>query len=267
MQSVEQEHLPAEQAVRVENAVFAYGPQGPNVLDRTNLAVPRGEYTVLLGRSGTGKSTLLRLINGFVRPQSGTVYIQDQPIKYSARELRTVRTNIGVIYQQHNLVGRLTAARNVMTGMLASIPLGRALTGVFTQRERDFANQLLAEVGLEGFGSTRADQLSGGQKQRVAIARALAQNPQILLADEPVASLDPITAGEILALLDRIRKDRGITVVVSLHQIDFARQFGDRIVALANGKVVVDTPSSQLSDDHLAVIYPANSRQRGKADS
>ncbi|MCT1685228.1 phosphonate ABC transporter ATP-binding protein [Corynebacterium appendicis] len=245
-------------AVQVSEAVFAYDTKGSTVLNGVNLDIAPGEFAVLLGRSGTGKSTLLRLMNGFVRPQRGAVSIEGKRLGYSSKELRTVRKNIGVIYQQHNLVGRLSVTKNVMSGMLANIPLGRALLGIFNEREKNLSDQLLAEVGLKGFGTTRADQLSGGQKQRVAIARALAQDPQILLADEPVASLDPITAREILSLLDRIRNNRGITVVITLHQIELAREFGDRIIALADGEIVVATPSSELSDEHLAAIYPSS---------
>lgn len=251
--------IQAEPTVQISSACFAYTANAPKVINGVNLEISPGEFSVLLGRSGTGKSTLLRMINGFVRPQTGTVSIEGEPLEYSSAKLRKTRKRIGVIYQQHNLVGRLSSSRNVLTGMLANIPLGRAMIGAFTESERALAEQLLTEVGLEGFGTTRADQLSGGQKQRVAIARALAQNPQILLADEPVASLDPITAEEILTLLDKIRNDRGITVIVSLHQLELAKKYGDRIVALANGRVVVDTPPSLLSDEHLETIYSTDS--------
>lgn len=243
-------------AVITSDLCFRYSDTTPEVLSGVDLSIAPREFFVLLGRSGTGKSTLLRTINGFCTPNRGEVRVHDRLVENKAKRLRTLRRQIGVIYQSHNLVGRLTASQNVITGMLAEIPLPRAMFGLFAEAEYAEASRLLGEVGLGGFEDIRVDQLSGGQKQRVAIARALAQNPSLILADEPVASLDPMTARGILGLLDTIRREKGITMIVSLHQLDLAREFGSRVVALSEGRVVVDRPACALTDAEIESIYP-----------
>lgn len=247
------------QAISFQNVHQRYPGAEQSVLNGVDLEIPKRDFCVILGRSGMGKSTLLRCINGFVRPYEGTVSVDGEPVIADSAVLRRVRRRTGFIFQGYNLVSRLTVLQNVLCGMLPSTPVLRALPGIFTRAQRERAFELLEIVGLAEHAGKRADQLSGGQKQRVGIARALAQDPEILLADEPVASLDPVSSEEILGLLKQINRQEGLTVVVSLHQIDYARRFGDRIIALQEGKVAVDTPASLLSDAQIDHIYGVSS--------
>jgi phosphonate transport system ATP-binding protein len=213
-----------------------------------------GSFSVLLGPSGAGKSTLLRCMNHLVTPASGLVEVAGiGPLNSSAR-IRAHRRRTGMIFQQHQLIGRHTALRNALLGTVASTGV---LQGFLRSSRPDTYRALAAldRVGLLGKAMVRADRLSGGEQQRVGIARALTQEPDIVLADEPVASLDPETAVTVLSLLREICRQDGITVVVSLHQVDLARRFADRIVGLSAGRVVVDEPPSRLDAEQIAQIY------------
>lgn len=245
----------AGSAISFDAVQLRYPGAETAVLNGIELEIPRAEFCVILGRSGTGKSTLLRCINGFVQPQGGTVTVNGERVAAGSAALKRVRGSTAFIFQGYNLVHRLTVMQNVLCGMLRSLPRYRALLGIFTRAERERAFELLELVGLAEQAGKRADQLSGGQKQRVGIARALAQRPEIILADEPVASLDPVTSREILTLLRQINERDGITVVVSLHQIEYAREFGERVIALQGGRVVVDTDGAHLDDAQIARIY------------
>lgn len=232
--------------VRFGNGVVALG--------RVDLQFAPGAFTVLLGPSGAGKSTLLRCLNGLVTPSEGQVLGPDgTPI---ARRLRAHRRETGMVFQQHQLIGRLSAMENVLIGLLGQRSGWRALMPA-SRAERERALDALERVGLLDRALTRADALSGGQQQRVGIARALVQRPRLMLADEPVASLDPVTAARVLDLLARICREDGITAIVSLHQLDFARAYADRIIALAAGSVVFDGPPARLAEDDIARIYGA----------
>ncbi|GLY12895.1 phosphonate ABC transporter ATP-binding protein [Pseudobacillus badius] len=243
------------QAIQVKNVTHAYKENSKPVLDQVNFHVDKGEFCTILGRSGAGKSTFLRTMNGFIYPQQGEIFIEGQKLVYRARELRKIRNKVAMVFQHYNLVNRLSVLENVLCGMLHEIPFGRGLIGVFTEEEKKFAMVQLEKVGLADFAHKRADQLSGGQKQRVGIARALAQKPEIILADEPVASLDPITALEIMEILKEINGRENITIIVSLHQINLSREFGKRIIGFSNGKIVVDKTEAQLTDFDLKKIY------------
>lgn len=245
-------------AITFRDVEHRYPGAERSVLNGVNLEIPVGDFCVILGRSGMGKSTLLRCINGFVQPQSGTVEVLGSPVLGDHGALRQARRNVGFIFQGYNLVNRLTVLQNVMCGILGGMPGYRAVTGAFSRAERERAFELLEVVGLAEHATKRADRLSGGQKQRVGIARALAQNPAVLLADEPVASLDPVTSEEILGLLQEINRRDNITVLISLHQVDYARSFGERIIALQDGRLAIDTPAAKLSDDQIARIYQNN---------
>ena len=233
--------------VRYSNRVTA--------LENASAVFPRGQFIVLLGPSGAGKSTMLRCLNGLVRPTSGTVRCEREgDILASSAALRRHRQRTGMIFQQHHLIGRLTALQNVLMGRLAfhgtfrsMLPLPRA--------DRLVAIEALDRVGLGDRALHRADQLSGGQQQRVGIARALAQRPSAVLADEPVASLDPATADKVLTLLHRICREDGITAVVSLHQVELARRYGDRIYGLADGRVVFNGTGETLDGAALDRVY------------
>jgi phosphonate transport system ATP-binding protein len=242
--------------LQLHNVAMTY-PNGMMAVLPASIAVPKGQFLVLLGPSGAGKSTLLRCLNGLVKPTQGDVIVDGLgSIFGDRRTLREHRKRTGMIFQQHHLIGRLTALQNVMLGRISAhgalrtmFPLPRA--------DRLLALQSLERVGLLDRALDRADELSGGQQQRIGIARAMAQQPQIVLADEPVASLDPATAERMLADLHRICREDGITAIVSLHQIELARRFADRVIGLASGRIVFDGPTSQLGQTILDQIYLA----------
>lgn len=229
-------------------------PGGHRALHPTSLDVRPGEFLVLLGPSGAGKSTLMRALNALVPPTEGTVWFDGLGEARSRSTLRQLRTRAAMVFQQHQLIGRLTALDNVLTGRLGLhsglrtlLPLPRA--------DRLIALQALEHVGLVEHALHRCDQLSGGQQQRVGIARALAQQPRVMIADEPVASLDPATAQRVLALIHRVCRSAGIAAVVSLHQVDLARRYADRIVALTAGRVVFDDVPAALDCAALTRVY------------
>jgi phosphonate transport system ATP-binding protein len=220
-------------------------PGGTRAIDGVSLTVPTGQFCVLLGSSGAGKSTLLRAVNGLTVIDAGEVRVGDLTVE--RRTLRDVRPRVGMVHQQFNLVARLTVLDNVLAGALPSIPLWRTMLRCFPIDLRRKACALLAEVGLgEEHLYRRASALSGGQQQRVAIARALMLDPPVLLADEPVASLDPTTSASIMELLRQTGRARGMTVLCSLHQVDLAVKYADRIVAMSKGQVVFDGPPDVL---------------------
>ena len=232
-------------------------PGGVVALQSTQLEVAQGEFLVLLGASGAGKSTLLRCLNGLVRPTDGEVLARDVPGGVlKARHLREHRRQCGMVFQQHHLIGRQTVLANVLMGALARHHPLRTLWP-WSRNEQLRALDVLDRVGLLDKALARADTLSGGQQQRVGIARALMQSPTLLLADEPVASLDPATAESVMNLLHRICKADRLTAVVSLHQVPLARRFADRIVGLRGGRVVFDGVPDALTAQREAQLYAA----------
>ncbi|MFF1879504.1 phosphonate ABC transporter ATP-binding protein [Leifsonia sp. NPDC058230] len=225
-------------------------------LDGVSLTVGRGEIVVLLGLSGSGKSTLLRHLDGLETPTSGEVEVLGQSVaQLKQRPLRALRSRVGFIFQQFELVGPLTVLENVLTGSLATLRGPRLGVFSYPASLRKRAIQHLDRVGLAEKAYQRADTLSGGQQQRVAIARALMQEPEVLLADEPVASLDPESSEQVMALIREIALDNGLTVICSLHQVDLALSWGDRIVGLRHGRVVLDTPTADLDKQQVMEIY------------
>ena len=224
-------------------------------LTDVNFQVNRGEFVVVLGPSGAGKSTLLRCINRLVLPTKGQVYVNGSEMTDARRELRRARREIGMVFQQFNLVMRLSVMMNVLSGRLSYHSTWRSLFYSFTREDRAIALECLEMVALGHKAFQRADTLSGGEQQRVGIARALAQRPQIILADEPVASLDPKIARQVLHYLKDISKRLGISVICNLHQIDFAREYAERIVGLSQGKLVFDGLPNALTADILEKIY------------
>ncbi len=222
-----------------------------NALDGISFDVKKGDFVILLGLSGSGKSTLLRCINRLVEPTSGNVLYEGKPVtELSATQLRRHRRNIAMIFQQFNLVKNLTVLTNVLTGRLGA----HGVLSAFTPQEHEQALACLKRVGLQDFAKRRVKQLSGGQQQRVAIARALMQNPTVILADEPVASLDPATADSIMQYLGEINND-GITVLCSLHFLSLARRYGNRVIALKDGLKVFEGIPHEIDNERFKQIY------------
>lgn len=239
--------------IRLRDVAVVY-PNGVQALNRLSLDIGTGAITVLLGPSGAGKSTLLRSLNLLVHPSSGQVSGKDAKPLESPSEIRAHRCRTAMVFQQHQLIGRLTTLQNVLMSRLGRYSFWRTLLP-FPEHDRRLAIACLERVGLFEKLFVRCDNLSGGQQQRVGIARALAQQPDMILADEPVASLDPNSAHRVLSLLRQVCHQDGIPVVISLHQLDYAREFADRIIGLAGGRVVFDGPPGELDDVALAAIY------------
>ena len=251
--------------IRIEGLSKHYG--SVQALQHVDLTVERGEFLVILGASGAGKSTLLRCINRLAEPTTGSVWVDGQMCTSNRAGLRAVRRDVAMIFQHYNVVPRLSVLKNVLTGRLGRMPALASWIQLFPQQDISIARQCLRRVELDEKADSRTDKLSGGQKQRVGIARALAQQPKVILADEPVASLDPKTSRTILNYLRQTSQQDGITVVCNLHQVDYAREFGSRIVGVAGGRIVFDGPPSELDDQALARIYPSGVEQGETADS
>ena len=237
-----------------------FGAKGRRALDRVSLDVARGEMIALIGPSGSGKSTLLRSISGLapIDADEGRIDAFGAGVQAKGRisdKVREARIRIGFIFQQFNLVGRLSLFSNVALGSLGRINKTRGLLGLWPAETKTAVMAALARVGVADYAAQRANTLSGGQQQRGAIARALVQRAKIILADEPVASLDPVSARRVMDILRDLNKDDGLTVVVTLHQVDYALRYCDRVVALKAGKVVYDGPASGLERKQLIDIY------------
>ncbi len=218
--------------------------------------MPRGQFLCVIGPSGSGKSTLLRCLNRLLDPTSGRVLLDGQDLtRLRGAELRKARRRMGMIFQQFNLVRRSTVLRNVLTGRLGYQEGWRTLVPSYSQADRLLAWHSLARLEIAEKASVRADNLSGGQQQRVAIARALTQQPEIMLADEPIASLDPETAVVVLDYLRDINRSDGITLLCSIHHYELAKRYADRIVAMRRGQVVYDGAPDKLDDAAYRTIY------------
>ncbi|MCK0195297.1 phosphonate ABC transporter ATP-binding protein [Ancylobacter sp. 6x-1] len=221
--------------------------RGHVAVEDISFRVAPGEFLAVLGPSGAGKTTLFRCMTGLLGPDSGTVRVDGEEVHGVAGR---ARRRVAVVFQQFNLVDRLTALDNVLAGRLGHMPAWRAWARCFERSDRLLALDCLDQVGLLEKATQRADSLSGGQQQRVAIARALAQKPSIIIADEPVASLDPQTSAGVLELLRHIARSERVSVVCSLHQVTLARRFADRVVGLVDGRLVVDVPAHRF-DEHI----------------
>ena len=246
--------------IRTDNLEVVY-QNGTRALSPCSLSFAPGAFTVLLGASGAGKSTLLRSLNYLVVPTGGRVVSESGDL-HNRHHLRAHRRRTGMVFQQHQLIGRASVLSNVLTGRLGYHSGLRTLLPP-TRAEKKLALEAIERVGLIDYALRRADQLSGGQQQRVGIARAMVQQPSLVLADEPVASLDPASADRVLSLLHGICKSDGITAIVSLHQLDFARRYADRIVALAQGGIVFDGPPNKLGQAEVAKIYGTTATDAG----
>ena len=252
-------------AISVDRLSKTFGRN--KALDDVSIEVANGEMIALIGASGSGKSTLIRHIAGLVASDKDSccrVQVFGQTVQNGGRitaEARALRSRIGVIFQQFNLVGRLGLLTNVVIGVLGRIPKWRGTLGLFTRDEKMLAMEALSRVGMDRYAGQRASTLSGGQQQRAAIARALVQQAEVLLADEPIASLDPESARRVMDALATINAEDKITVVVSLHQVAYAKKYCARTIALRDGKVVFDGPSTRLTTDFLRELYGADSEE------
>ena len=241
--------------IRFEDVSVTYRG-GVQALRGLDLTIGDGEFVVIVGLSGAGKSTLLRALNGLVPATGGSItFGATEVVGASAAELRALRSQIGKIFQTFNLVNRTSVLNNVLMGRLGSVPVWRSTLGLWPADDRERALQALERVGIVEKAYVRASNLSGGQQQRVGIARALVQEPSVMLADEPVASLDPVTSRQVMGDLQRINRDLGITTIVNLHYLDLAQEFGSRLVGLRDGKLVFDGDIADVDDDTFMEIY------------
>jgi phosphonate transport system ATP-binding protein len=242
-------------AIKIEHLVKTF-PDGTRALRDISFEVKPGEFMVIIGLSGSGKSTLMRCINRMIEPTSGKILVDGVDITtLSSEEMRRLRRSMGMIFQQFNLVKRSSVLTNVLSGRLGYLRPSWALMNYFPRVEVDRAMANLARVGIPEKARTRADQLSGGQQQRVGIARALMQEPTLILADEPVASLDPATSHSVLRYVEELNKKDGITVLCSLHFLSLARRYGTRIIALKAGEVVFDGLPAEIDERRFKEIY------------
>jgi len=235
---------------------------GKRAVQDITLSIPQGQMVGVIGRSGAGKSTFLRMINRLSDATSGQMLYDGREITpLKGRELRKWRNECAMVFQQFNLVGRLNVITNVMSGRLFHHNLATSMLGLFTARERAFAIRALDRLGMAHVALQQTDTLSGGQQQRVAIARALVQEPRIMLADEPIASLDPLNAKLVMDALRAINQEDGLTVICNLHTLDTARTYCDRIIGMQDGRVVFDGPASALTDEKAREIYGAEAAE------
>ena len=241
--------------IQFKDVVKTY-PGGVTALRGVNLEIQQGEFVAIIGLSGAGKSTLLRSINQMHTITSGSLKVNGVEVSsLKGEELRRFRRKIGMVFQSFNLVKRTTVIKNVLAARVADMPLWKSLLGVYTKADKILALEALDNVGILEKAYVRADMLSGGQQQRVALARCLAQQPDIILADEPVASLDPLTSQQVMADFVKINRQFNITVVANMHHVDIATKYANRIIGIKAGEIVFDGPSNQLTNDILTEIY------------
>lgn len=255
----------SQEASRGPHAIQTLGlgkvyPNGQRALQDVDFKLGSQQICTIIGPSGAGKSTFLRCLNRLIDPSEGTIKLHGRDItEVGGRKLNSVRQKIGMVFQQFNLVPRLSVLNNVLAGRLRfnNGPLRYCLSTfhVFPKQEKEIAFECLRSVGIAHLAFRRADTLSGGQQQRVAIARTLAQEPKVVLADEPVASLDPFSGDRVMEILHGISADKRIPVIVSVHQIDFARRYGKRVVGFAHGRIVFDGKAADLDKGTLENIY------------
>ena len=231
-------------------------PNGTVGLKDVNLSIADGEFVAVIGLSGAGKSTLIRAINRMHPISTGTLTVNNTDVMtLSGKDLRKLRRGIGMIFQSFNLVTRTSVIRNVLTAFVPDLPLWRRVLGIFPKSAKLAALEALDKVGILEKAYTRVDQLSGGQQQRVALARTLAQNPSIILADEPVAALDPVTAKVVMDDFRNINKNMGITVIINIHHVELALEYCDRVIGVRAGEIVFDGPAEKVDKSVLASIY------------
>lgn len=241
--------------IKFENVSKIY-PNGVKGLDGINLEIQQGEFVAIIGASGAGKSTLIRTINGLNDITSGVLNVDGLEVsQLKGKELRKFRRSIGMIFQSYNLVPRITVIRNVLSAQVPEMTFIKVLFGLFSKADKKIALESLNRVGILDKAFIRTDQLSGGQQQRVSLARTLAQNPQILLADEPVAALDPVTAREVMDDFKRINEELNKTVLINIHHVELALEYATRIIAVRQGQIIFDGPTEAVTQEILDEVY------------
>lgn len=231
-------------------------PNGVVGLDDVTISIQEGEFVAIIGRSGAGKSTLLRSVNRMHNITSGTLTVDGVNVsELRGKKLRNFRRGVGMVFQSFNLVTRTTVIRNVLAARVPDMPFWRVLLGAFRRKDKIIALESLDKVGILDKAYIRADQLSGGQQQRVALARTLAQNPKVILADEPVAALDPVTAKQVMMDFVKINQEMNISILLNIHHVELAMEYADLIIGIRAGKIVFDGPVSAVTQDVLDEIY------------
>ena len=231
-------------------------PNGLHALKNVSLEINQGEFVAIIGLSGAGKSTLLRTINRMHDISEGSLIVNGQEIKnLKGKDLRTFRRKVGMVFQSFNLVTRTTVINNVLTSRVPDMPLWKSIIGLYSKEDKIIALEALDKVGILDKAYVRADQLSGGQQQRVALARTLAQKPEIILADEPVAALDPITATQVMDDFKKINKELNMSVLINIHHVDLALKYADRLIGIKAGEIVYDGAAKDVTNDVLKQIY------------
>ena len=249
--------------LKIQNLTKIYDG-GVLALDNVSFEVPEGQFLAIIGLSGSGKSTLLRCINRLIEPTEGIILWNGKDItKASDDEMRHIRRKIGMVFQHFNLVHRSSVLTNVLAGRLGYVNPAMSILNRFPQSDIDNAIKQLDRVGIADKAHSRADELSGGQQQRVGVARAMMQNPEIILADEPVASLDPVLAHSIMQHLEKINKEDGTTILCSLHFLDLVHRYADRAVALNDGKLMYEGPPDGIDDAKFKEIYGKDAERVG----
>ena len=231
-------------------------PNGLHALKNISLEINQGEFVAIIGLSGAGKSTLLRTINRMHDISEGSLTVNGQEINdLAGKDLRKFRRKIGMVFQSFNLVTRTTVVNNVLTSRVPDMPLWKSIIGLYSKEDKVIALEALDKVGILDKAYVRADQLSGGQQQRVALARTLAQKPEIILADEPIAALDPITAKQVMDDFKKINKELNMSVLINIHHVDLALKYADRVIGIKAGEIVYDGPSAEVDSEVLKQIY------------
>lgn len=245
----------------VKNLVKTY-PNGTQALKGVSFDVKKGEFLVVIGLSGSGKSTLLRCLNRLHDPTTGEILFKDRDVAHvGGEEVRELRKRIGMIFQQFNLIPRHSVLSNVLSGRLGSLSTLKSILGMYSEEDKQKALKYLQLVGISEKAQMRADQLSGGQQQRVAIARALAQGPEVLLADEPVASLDPATCHVVMDYLKKVNEELGITIICNLHFLSLVRQYATRVIALKGGVKVYEGSPKDITEEWFEKIYGEGAKE------
>ena len=241
--------------IKFDNVNKVYS-NGLHALKYVSLEIKQGEFVAIIGLSGAGKSTLLRTINRMHDISEGSLTVNGQEVNdLSGKDLRKFRRKVGMVFQSFNLVTRTTVINNVLTSRVPDMPLWKSIIGLYSKEDKVIALEALDKVGILDKAYVRADQLSGGQQQRVALARTLAQKPEIILADEPVAALDPITAKQVMDDFKKINKELNMSVLINIHHVDLALKYADRVIGIKAGEIVYDGPATKVDSEVLKQIY------------